>query len=57
MAMSDSPAFNPPAGTVKDTDPMVMKVPMDRTDWGARKESQPSFQDGLPPVSHIPNGR
>lgn len=52
-----SPAFNPPSGTVKDTDPMIIKVPMDRMDWAARKESQPQFQDGLPPITHIPNGR
>lgn len=51
-----SPAFNPPQGTVKDTDPMVEKVRMDRTDWGGRKVSQPSFQDGLPPIKHVPNG-
>ena len=54
--MADSPAFNPPAGTVKDNDPLVSKVPMDRMDWGARKESQPSFDSSsLPPIQHVGN--
>ena len=53
-----SPAFNPPAGTVKDNDPMVSKVAMDKTDWGFRKEHQPSFNsDSLAPITHVPNGR
>lgn len=58
--MADSsPAFNTPpgAGQVKDTDPMVMKVPMDKTDWGFRKSQTPAMQDGLPPINHVPNGR
>lgn len=52
----NSPAFNPPMGTVKDNDPLVSKVPMDKTDWGFRKEQQPAFQDGMPPISHVRNG-
>lgn len=55
--MDRSPAFVPPQTTVKDTDPLVSKVPMDRMDWGARKVSQPSFQEGLPPIKHVPNGQ
>lgn len=54
----ESPAFNPPSTTVKDTDPMVSKVAMDRTDWGFRKEQAPSFNgDSLPPIQHVGNGR
>lgn len=56
--MADSsPAFNPPAAQVKDTDPMVEKVPMDRVDWGFRKSQAPAMEKGLPPIQHIPNGR
>lgn len=57
--MADSsPAFNPPQGTVKDNDPMVSKVPMDRTDWGNRRSQQPT-PDGSAtgPINHVPNGR
>ena len=52
-----SPAFMPPATTVKDNDPLVSKVAMDRTDWGFRREHQPEFREGMPPISHVPNGR
>ncbi len=52
-----SPAFNPPMTTVKDSDPLVMKVPMDKVDWANRKSQQPTFQDGLPPIQHVGNGR
>jgi hypothetical protein len=57
MAESSSPAFNPPMGAPKPTDPMVEKVAMDRTDWGFRKGQAPAFQNGLPPISHVSNGR
>ncbi len=56
--MADSPAFNPPQGTVKDTDPMVQKVKMSATEWGFR-ESQarmvPTDSPATGPISHIPN--
>lgn len=53
-----SPAFAQPAIQPKDNDPLVSKVAMDRTDWGFRKEHQPSFDQGsLPPISHVSNGR
>lgn len=54
--MADSPAFNPPNLQPKDTDPMVIKVPMNETDWAARMGSQPPMKQDLP-VSHVPNGR
>lgn len=54
-----SPAFNPPNVTVKDTDPMVSKVPMKDTDWGFRSGQAPSFKtdSSQPPIQHITNGR
>lgn len=55
--MDRSPAFNPPQTTVKDNDPLVSKVPMDRMDWAGRRTSQPAFQDGMPPIKHVPNGQ
>jgi hypothetical protein len=56
--MADSPAFNPTSIQPKDTDPMIAKVPMDKTDWGFRKEATPSFKENvLPPISHVSNGR
>lgn len=53
--MPDSPAFNPPAGQPRDTDPMVMKVPMASTDWGFRSSQAPDMKQDLP-VSHVKNG-
>lgn len=58
MAESSSPAFNPPMGTVKDNDPMVSKVPMDKTDWGFRKGAAPALDGSATgPISHVGNGK
>ena len=54
---SNSPAFNPPVNTVKDSDPMIVRVPMDKTDWAARKSAQPPMNNEGMTLSHIPNQR
>lgn len=54
--MADSPAFNPPNLQPKDTDPMVIKVPMMEMPWGARMGEQPAMIQELP-VSHVPNAK
>lgn len=54
----NSPAFNPPQGTVKDNDPMVSKVAMTDTDWGFRKSQSPPMDGSATgPIVHVPNGR
>lgn len=55
--MADSPAFNPPASKVPDSDPMIMRVPLDRTDMGARKSAQPPIRTEGMTLNHIPNGQ
>lgn len=51
-----SPAFNPPMNRVIDSDPQIVRVPLDKTDWGARMSSQKSMENGMPLV-HVPNGK
>lgn len=56
--MSDkSPAFNPPVNTVKDSDPMIVRVPMDRTDIGFRPSQRPTMKDDHFAINHVPNGK
>lgn len=55
--MADSPAFNPPVTSIKDTDPMIVKVPMDRTDMGFRKSATPPMRTESMGLSTIPNGK
>lgn len=57
MADSNSRAFNPPVNTIRENDPMVMKVPMDKVDFGFRKSQQPPMRAEGMGLSHIPNGK
>lgn len=57
MAESSSPAFMPPMNTVKDTDPMIVRVPQDKVDFGFRKSQQPPMKAEDMTLSNIPNGR
>lgn len=54
--MPDSPAFNPPNVQPKDTDPMVLKVPMKETDWANRASQQPAMRAERMTLKHVPNG-
>ena len=54
--MPDSPAFNPPSLQPKDTDPMVIKVPMKEVDWGNRSSQQPSMRAERMSLKNLPNG-
>lgn len=56
MADSTSPAFTPPVNTIKDNDPQIMKVPMDKVDFGFRKSAAPPMQNTGMTLTHIPNG-
>lgn len=57
MADSSSRAFNPPAGAPRDTDPMVMKVPMDSVDFGFRKSQTPPMRTEGMGLSHVKDGK
>lgn len=57
MAESNSPAFVPPMNTVKDNDPMIVRVPLDKVDFASRKSAQPPMQTENMTLSHVPNGR
>lgn len=54
--MATSPAFNPPSVQPKDTDPMVIKVPMKETEWANRSSQQPSMRAERMALKHVPNG-
>ena len=57
MADSSSPAFTPPVNTVKDNDPQIMRVPLDKVDFGFRQGCAPPMQNGGMTLSHVPNGK
>ena len=51
-----TPVFNPPLNHLIDNDPQIVKVAMEKTDFGFRKSAIP--QDGIKssfPVRNIPN--
>lgn len=53
---SGSPAFKPPMDRVTDSDPQIIRVPMDKVDWGFRKSQDPMQDQGATkPLKHIPN--
>lgn len=56
MSQSNSPAFNPPMNRVIDSDPQIIRVALDKTDWGARKSAQPVIQNSQT-VRNLKNGQ
>jgi hypothetical protein len=53
---SGSPAFRPPMDHITENDPQIIRVPMDKTDWGFRKSQDPKQNHGATPnPKHIPN--
>lgn len=58
MADSNSPAFNPPANAVKDSDPMVIRVPLDKSDFGFRaSQAKTVDMSNQMTLSHVKNGQ
>lgn len=58
MADSNSPAFVPPVNSVKDSDPMVIRVPLDKTDFGARMSTQKAIDTANSmTVNNLKNGQ
>lgn len=53
---SNSRVFSPPMDRVPDSDPMIVRVPLDDMDWAARKSSQRTWADGPKSIKHVPNG-
>lgn len=56
MAGNNSVVFTPPMNRVTDNDPMVVRVPQDRTDWGFRKSQAPPQVNNLS-VANMNNGK
>lgn len=53
---SGSPAFKPPMDRVTESDPQIIRVPMDKMDWAARRSQLPGQdQSGAKPLRNIPN--
>ena len=52
-----SPIFNPPMDRITDNDPMIVRVPMEKADWGARRSQQKAWNKDDKALKHIPNGR
>lgn len=53
---SGSPAFKPPMDRVTESDPAIIRVAMDRVEWGWRASQSPAQdQHGTKPLKNIPN--
>jgi hypothetical protein len=52
---SGSPAFKPPMNHTTESDPQIVRVPMDRVDFGFRPSQRPPMTNEFG-ISHIPNG-
>lgn len=55
-----SPAFNPPVNSLPaDKDSQIVKVAMDKVDWGFRPSQKPNDGMGADQLAvvHVPNGR
>jgi hypothetical protein len=51
-----SPLFNPPQDRVPDSDPAIVRVPLDHMPWSARKSQQHAWDKGDKSIKHVPNG-
>lgn len=52
-----SPAFNPPMNRVIDSDPQIIRIPLEKTDWGFRKSQQPDVKSEGMALRHVKNGQ
>lgn len=52
-----SPLFTPPQDRVPDSDPAIVRVPMDHMPWSARKSQQHAWDKGVGGTKNLPNGR
>ena len=58
MADSNSPAFVPPVNAVKDSDPQIIRVALDKTDIGFRPSAAKSVDmANSMTLNHIANGK
>lgn len=59
--MADSPSssrvFSPPQDRVPDSDPAIVRVPLDEMPWAARKSQQKGWDSGWAGVRNLPNGK
>lgn len=53
---SNSRAFNPPVNTIRDNDPMIQKVPMDKVDFAFRPSQRPAMKSEGMALSHVKTG-
>jgi hypothetical protein len=59
MSRDSSPAFNPPINRLIGDDPQIIKVPMDKQDFGARSVTLNKTEGMRIPgmaIQHVPNG-
>lgn len=54
--MDKSPLFNPPQDRVPDSDPAIVRVPMEKMDWAARSSQQKSWSNDWQTIKHVKNG-
>jgi hypothetical protein len=56
MADSNSRAFTPAVNTIRENDPMIMKVPTDKVDFAFRKSQTPPMKSEGMTLSHVKSG-
>lgn len=55
--MDKSRLFTPPQDRVPDSDPAIVRVPMQETDWANRRSQQKAWSSGWASLKNLPNGR
>lgn len=52
----NSPAFTPPMNKIPDSDPQIVRVPLDTVEFGFRKSAAPKNVKNEFPLDHVKNG-
>lgn len=57
--MDRSRIFTPPVDTVPNSEPMLVKVPLDHLEWGNRTSQQKGWDNtsGAKNIRNLPNGK
>lgn len=53
----NSRLFTPPMDALRDSDPQIVKVPLNQMDWASRSSQQKSWDSGWATVKNLKNGQ
>lgn len=58
MAQDNSRLFTPPQNHVPESDPMIVRIPLEHMPWAARRSQQKTWMTReVGGVKNIPNGK